>query len=504
MIKKTKEISKDITVLQGNCLDVMKTLPDNSIDSIITDPPYGLSKQPDIVEIMSHWVKGEYISPKATGGFLGLLWDSFVPAPDIWKECFRVLKPGGTALVFAGSRTQDLMSVSLRFGGFQIKDTFMWLFGSGYPKGKSLSKAIDKKYKKNNEVMLSKKLCGEWLRESRKELKLTVIDVSKHFPSKTGGRTGCVTNWEKGKIPTWKHYAKLKDILKLDDRFDYLIKGRPKDWVAAEREVVGVNPNQRPNTSKDSYKMNGGKEFNITLSKTEEALKWDGWINHGIKPAYEAIIVAVKPNEGTYVDNALKWGVSGFWVEGCRIPLQQEDTGQLRTLKQTEKSEKNGWGMNQNSTREAQVIQPTGRFPANVIFDEEAAAYLDSQNKPTKSGKMKAGTVRKNREGYSGPMSEKTGKETIGDSGNVSRFFYCARASKSEKGIYNIHSTVKPLKLMEYLCNLTKTPTGGVVLDPFAGSGTTGVACKQIDRPCILIEQKEEYVDIINKRLEEL
>src|SRR5690625_123950 len=131
-------------VIHGDCLDVLKELDDNSVDSVVTDPPYGLSKEPDINEVLSKWLAGEEYD-HGHGGFMGKSWDSFVPHPDIWREVYRVLKPGGHALVFAGTRTQDLMTISLRLAGFEVRDVIEWLYFSGFPKSHDVSKAFDKR-----------------------------------------------------------------------------------------------------------------------------------------------------------------------------------------------------------------------------------------------------------------------------------------------------------------------------------------------------------------------
>jgi site-specific DNA-methyltransferase (adenine-specific) len=332
-------------VITGDCMEILKQIPDNSIDTVITDPPYGLSDHNEklIRTTLSKWLNGEEDYIPKTKGFMNKSWDAFVPPPAVWKEIFRVMKPGATILVFAGSRTYDLMTISLRLAGFEIKDTLMWLYGSGFAKATDISKQIDKK-------------------------------------------------------------------------------------------------------------------------ENEKAKLWNGYKSHGLKPAYEPIIMAIKPNDGSYAENALKWGVAGLNIDGSRV----------------------------NET-------PQGRFPANVIIDEETAKMIDQQ------------------------------------SSWASRFFYCAKASKNERefglddlpykigggmkgtetqtlltGSGNIrnnlrknhHPTVKPLKLIEYLCKLTKTPTGGIVLDPFAGSGTTAMACIITNRPFILIEKDPEYSLIAQKRIE--
>ena len=131
-------------IIHGDCLEVLRKMDDYSVDSVVTDPPYGLSKEPNISEVLAKWLAGEPYD-HGHGGFMGKAWDSFVPHPDVWKEIYRVLKPGGHALVFAGTRTQDLMTVALRLGGFEIRDVIEWLYFSGFPKSMDVSKAFDKR-----------------------------------------------------------------------------------------------------------------------------------------------------------------------------------------------------------------------------------------------------------------------------------------------------------------------------------------------------------------------
>ncbi|MGR6115823.1 DNA-methyltransferase [Aeribacillus composti] len=139
-------------ILKGDCLDRLKELPDNSVDSVVTDPPYGLSKEPDIEEVLTKWMNGEPYDHRH-GGFMGKRWDSFVPHPDIWREVHRVLKPGGRALVFAGTRTQDLMTIALRLAGFEVRDVIEWLYFSGFPKSMDVSKAFDKRAGAEREIV---------------------------------------------------------------------------------------------------------------------------------------------------------------------------------------------------------------------------------------------------------------------------------------------------------------------------------------------------------------
>ena len=136
-----------MNIIHGDCLEELKKLEDNSVDAIVTDPPYGLSntKPQQVADVLKAWVTGDTVSvPTKRGGFMGADWDSFVPPPAVWEECMRVLKPGGHMAVFAGSRTQDLMGLSIRLAGFEIRDTLGWVYGSGFPKSHNIGKAIDK------------------------------------------------------------------------------------------------------------------------------------------------------------------------------------------------------------------------------------------------------------------------------------------------------------------------------------------------------------------------
>jgi len=141
-------------IINGDSLEELKALPASSVDAIVTDPPYGLGNfsPSDIADCMAAWASGKEWQPKG-GGFMGKSWDAFVPPPELWREVFRVLKAGGHALVFAGTRTQDLMSISLRLAGFEIRDCLMWLYGSGFPKSHNIAKAIDRHYGLDGEVI---------------------------------------------------------------------------------------------------------------------------------------------------------------------------------------------------------------------------------------------------------------------------------------------------------------------------------------------------------------
>lgn len=383
-------------LINGNSLDVLKTLPDNSVDAIVTDPPYGLSQhsQADIVNALTAWLAGEeYTHGKA--GFMGKDWDSFVPSPMLFKECLRVLKPGGNMLCFAGARTQDLMGIAIRLAGFELRDNALFLYGSGFPKGCNIAKGIDKAlgiFEKDRPVI--------------------------------------------GKNPSYR--------------------SNEYDWVGG----VGGKTPMRP--------------LNKTGNVTPEAKRWEGW-NTNIKPAYEPIIMARKPLDGTVVNNVLKHGVGGLNIDACRVE-SDDVVGEREDKKNTQ-----------------------GRYPANVILD--GSDSVEALFPYTKCGDKKIGQI-------SGGMFG-TGKSILynqkGSEGSASRYFYHAKASKRDRdeGLesMNGHPTVKNTALMRHLVRLV-TPKGGIVLDPFMGSGSTGKACMYEGMQFIGIELNPEYIEIAKARIE--
>ncbi len=382
-------MSEQYVTLQGNSLEVLKDLPDNSVDSVVTDPPYGLS-------------------------FMGKKWDYDVPSTDIWREVLRVLKPGGYLLSFGGTRTYHRMVVNIEDAGFEIRDQIQWLYGSGFPKSHDVSKAIDKA-------------------------------------------------------------------------------------AGAEREVVGQYKSPEANTRKDTTSADSNyrpdqpeirlADALITAPATPEAKQWEGW-GTALKPANEPIVLARKPlSEKTVAENVLKWGTGGLNIDATRIGTEKVEKG--RTGRSEAVSESYGKKLMGTEVQEF----ATGRFPANLILDECAAEMLDAQSGALGSGGSKRNSKKSELHGWTG-----TDNDRIKDSGGASRFFYVAKASKRERGEGNVHPTVKPIKLMEYLIKLI-TPPNGVILDPFMGSGSTGVAAIGLGYTFLGIELSQEYVDIAEKRL---
>lgn len=366
-------------VIEGDNLATLKTYPDNYFDAVVTDPPYGLS-------------------------FMGKKWDYDVPRVELWAEVFRVLKPGGHLLAFAGTRTQHRMAVNIEDAGFEIRDLIAWVYGSGFPKSLDISKAIDKAAGAEREILNYKNLGAG------------------------------ITSFEMGGVNTGK-----------------TLNGR--DPIKAQKRAEKA------------------QNYEITAPATDAAKEWEGW-GTALKPALEPITVARKPIEQTVAANVLKYGTGGLNIDGARVEAGND----------------------------------LGRWPANLIHDgsEEVLKLFPeagSMDPNPRNNKVKTG-----QNGIYGTFEAVTTQGYSDNGGSAARFFYCPKASKSErdnglKENKNFHPTVKPVDLMRYLVKLV-TPKGGTVLDPFNGSGTTGVACKLEGFNYVGLEFDPEYCKISRARIE--
>lgn len=388
-------------VINMECLIGMRMmLANNSIDAVVTDPPYGLSKQPDMNEVLHHWLNGDdYVH--TGGGFMGKTWDSFVPGPSVWKEVFRVLKPGGHLLAFFGTRTYDLGTLAIRLAGFEIRDQIDWVYGSGFPKSLDVSKATD------NE-------------------------------------------------------------------------------------------------------------------------QWQGW-GTALKPAHEPICVARKPLTGTVAENILQFGTGGMNIDGCRTELNGD-------FKSSANGRPSITGLSDNyDPSTANQPDTQGRWPANLIHDGSDEVVNLFPAKAGAAAPVKGTEQSEVTNGIYGKFNDRVPGQFYSDTGSAARFFYCAKASKSDRdegvmlamvtgaemtgrepdtdglnspragagrtsGARNNHPTVKPTALMQWLVRLV-TPPGGKVLDPFAGSGSTGKACAIEGFEFIGFEMDPHYCEIAKQRI---
>ena len=512
------------TIIHGDCLEELKKLEDNSVDAVICDPPYGLSntKPTQVADVLAAWVTGETEAvPAKRGGFMGKDWDSFVPPPAVWAECMRVLKPGGHMAVFAGARTQDLMGLSIRLAGFEIRDTLGWVYGSGFPKSMDISKAIDRR---RDEDLEPQARVAKWLVDRMAEKGMTRKNISDHFNAANVAQQW-TTYWTDGavkpRVPKWGQWQELKRLLEFSDEMDAEVwrlngrKGTPGEaWK--KREVVGAKRVTGAEGTAGGFAngiasqrglATGEREIDITAPATSEAQRWDGW-GTALKPAIEPIILARKPLDGTVANNVLAHGVGGLNIDACRVPGVKPDT--------TRGASVNASSMAGPLGGQGRITDDgKGRFPANVLLDEHAAKEMDKQSGITKDGTH----VGRNRDGsqtaneiYAGPWKKDTRDIGYGGEGGASRFFpvfkYQAKAPKRERPVIVRedggkiqHPTVKPLALMEWLVTLI-TPEGGTVLDPFAGTGTTLQAATNKGFNPIGIEADADYIQLIHQRME--
>lgn len=461
---------KPYTLILGDCLDKMKELPESSVDSIVTDPPYEL-------------------------GFMGKTWDSTGIAYSVpmWKEALRVLKPGGYILAFGGSRTYHRMTCAIEDAGFEIRDQIMWVYGSGFPKSLDVSKAIDKIG--GSDFM---DWFPEWLEEYRVKAGISRNQLAEHFRSRSGGKTGCIWNWEHGiRTPSAAQFNRLCELLHIPAEPLEVIERR----VLAERRGVTKTFNVGAETVVGDRKP-------ITAPATDAAKQWGGW-GTALKPAHEPICVARKPLEGTVAQNVLKHGTGAINIDGCRVAVDPvADASQLRTMNRNQRTDDTAgqeWGMSKNGGDEPTVVRADGRWPANLIHDgsdEVVFQFPNSGNGNGKGAYSYAGREYDNKDTSMFNGDKPQAPSNFNDSGSASRFFYCAKTPKRERGEGNNHPTVKPLALMRYLCRLV-TQKNGTILDPFTGSGSTGIAAIQEGFQFIGIEKDEAYLPIATKRISE-
>jgi len=433
----------------------------------VTDPPYGLA-------------------------FMGKRWDYDVPSVEVWQECLRVLKPGGHLLAFAGTRTQHRMAVRIEDAGFEIRDMIAWVYGSGFPKSLDVSKAIDAQDAVQEQQARRYKFTA-WVRSTG----VTSKQIDDATETNMGGHY--TTAASQPAIMTREHLEACRHLL-----------GDVPEWVEREcdirsiesqtlknREVVGQG--WRVDRKEGAVNYGGGTPdgaYDITAPATEAAKQWQGW-GTALKPALEPITVARKPFPGTVAENVLEHGTGALNVDGCRVATSE--TLQGSTVPNDIRGGAFAAGHNPNPGDIAAYRQSDlGRFPANLIHDgSDEVTGLFPETAPAKAGQRGAGKAETGCYGAYGGESTERGHDDAG--GSASRFFYCAKASADERR-RSKHPTIKPVALMRYLVRLV-CPAGGVVLDPFAGSGTTIEAARLEHCRAIGIEREAEYCADILERL---
>lgn len=507
-----------VSVYHGDSIDTMRELPDNSVDSIVTDPPYGLSaaSPQQIADTMVAWATGDRAYMPAGKGFMGKSWDGFVPPPALWDEAMRVLKPGGHLLAFAGSRTQDLMGLSIRLAGFEIRESVCWLYGSGFPKSLDVSKAIDKARTEDLEpaAAVAKFIVQHMTAKglTRQDLNREVVGVEHAGGSAQQWTTVSTTGAVKPRIPQWEQWQALKSLLGFGDEMDAEVwrlngrKGKPGDNFDA-REVLSERVTEVKGGSWADHSATGRftvgeKVIRETAPATPAAQEWEGW-GTALKPAFEPVVVGRKPLVGTVAQNVQRYGTGALNIDGSRI-----GTGEgIASAGGTRRS-----GGIMGGSEPLGGWSPTpgqGRWPANVVLDETTATLLDQQSGLLGAGSYPGRTQAKpkfngstyaNGQVYDGKVDAEPRRT---DAGGASRFFYVAKAPKRERPVVDgvAHPTVKPLALMRWLVKLV-TPAGGTVLEPFAGSGATVEACLLEGFNVIAVEREAEYLPLIQARID--
>jgi DNA modification methylase len=423
----------------------MRLLADCSIDAIVTDPPYGLE-------------------------FMGKEWDgygtnaAFGAWCETWlAECLRVLKPGGHILAFGGTRTWHRLACAAEDVGFGMRDSLAWLYGSGFPKSLNVGKAIDKQDAAGERLRRSFKFTG-WVSGHMSAVqasRLTDSDMGHHYT--THPTQPCVA--------TAEMFDKLRPALPaVPEWVEALVADRTVESENFKRRrKVGEKTSGIANKDEGPrYTVGAGKSVtvDITAPATAEAAQWEGF-GTALKPAFEPIVMGRKPFRGTVAANVLEQGAGALNVGGCRIG---------------------------------------GRFPANVILDEYTAAIVDEQSGQVSGvvdfvGLGNSASFRPGETGKTGSVIDTT--NAVKDTGGASRFFYTAKANQAERPTADgtSHPTVKPISLMQWLIRLV-TPPGGVVLEPFAGSGTTVEAAIKETVRCVAIERDATYLPLIRARID--
>jgi site-specific DNA-methyltransferase (adenine-specific) len=432
-----------------------------------------------MAEMLRAWLDCGHYDGKASKGFMGTTWDAQVPQPALWKEVLRVLKPGGHMLAFSSPRNYDLMGLSVRLAGFEIRDCirylqksgapllvhFSWVFGSGFPKSLDISKKLD-------------------------------------------------------------------------------------EMAGMERKVVGQsnsNVYKEGKNHKFYSEEEGNPEYEkgtITAPASEAAKKWAGW-HSSLKPAWEAIVLARKPlSESSIAENVLKHGTGALNIDATRIPTDDNLNGGAHAENTTERAGQDMWTRDRKSDTNCfkrggagEYQQPDGRYPANLAWDGSGEVAKEF---PSNTGGDKRGQCEGRRDGGFADIGAENGDgepnaRVYADTGSVSRFFYCGKATRDDRdsGLdgmdeqtadpyaqhrgrmpegsdrfdgkpaavgRNIHPCCKPVSLMRWLVRLC-TPEGGVVLDPFMGSGSTGKACMLENFRFVGVEMEQQYIEIARRRI---
>jgi len=570
----------------GDCLDVMRGMEPNSVDAIVTDPPYGLEfmgKEWDRLDTAhAKRDRADELSVESKRPFLAhsVSYQRGKSAQDwhyAWAvEALRIAKPGCHLLAFGGTRTFHRLACAIEDAGWEIRDTLMYVYGSGFPKSHNIgckcggNNGAEPKAERDMRPMRDADVSSP-IPDQETTGQVLFEDVPEQGISKNGAearngndRPGQSGMEGRGNILSEARELQANQICPLPDGVlgdgpeGRLCDGASPDSGDGNRKGVtqgGGRPSQEPRPAGQSPR----KPRTVCVeSETQKDGGGTGRVcptcgglldrvgyGSALKPAWEPIIMARKPLDGTVAANVQKWGTGAINIDGCRIP----SGGNVANTSPSHRTPQDGWDRPWRHDKEAAArtyaakvdgnrkAVEQGRWPSNLCHDgsEEVLELFPEtngvghyRNEMGPAGKFFGGNIKKIRQQ----------QWNLEKSGSAARFFYCAKASRAEREagcegmeerpsqcavgmkqvtaknwgdgnevVYerttkarNFHPTVKPLALMRYLCRLV-TPPNGLILDPFMGSGTTGMAAKIEGFRFIGIEQEQEYVDIAERRI---
>lgn len=498
-------------VIHADVVTACNALPANSFDACFCDPPYGVR-------------------------FMNQRWDYEVPAADLWRAVFRVLKPGAPLIAFSATRTYHRAVVEIEDAGFEIRDQLAWLYASGFPKSLDVAKAIDKQRFDRDDVLK----VTRWVRETAKRNRVSNARIDEAF-----GFAGMAGHWTSAKsqpsVPTLEQVPALLAVLGTDDvpddvkRLLYDLNGRKRqpgeNWF--KREVLGHRPGLLGSGFGDTgHGLHSAPDaVAVTASASDAARTWEGY-GTALKPAYEPAVLARKPLEGTVAENVQKWGVGALAIDASRITRDDDDAPSGWSTTGSKASENRA--MSGKNYERAPKEDAAARWPSNLMLDAGAGARLDEQTGDRKSTPFRENVA----EGNVLPLTKRTAGG-YADSGGASRFYFCPKASTEErelgcaafplrsagamtgdreegsdglnsprsgagrgKGARNHHPTIKPVDLMRYLARLIMPPAPGKLLVPYAGSGSEMIGARLAGWSDITgIEWNEEFAEIARARV---
>lgn len=544
----------------GDCRDGIKSIPDNSIDAIVTDPPYALvsigkrsGKDGSAPATPKEGKDGAYA--RASAGFMGKQWDTGETAfaVEFWEECFRVLKPGGHVVAFSGTRTYHRLAVAIEDAGFEIRDQLAWVYGSGFAKSHAVDlgmwKGVINCQSKESAPLVvqvstfTHATCGVAKEHIAVALAVILPEAGPALIMRTGkaGDTPAVTvmslsESERTAISLSTGWSwPTQSVESFDPRSMYTTETASKQITDPEIWKLLTSQTMQEYTPCSVTLQNGWAWPAVTVasSSSEEntnksaipiltALAPATWNpvaqakgkGSGLKPAWEPICLARKPLIGTVVDNVLTHGTGAINVDGCRVGIDEselvQDDGQRVTTTAHDGYLRPGASMfnTGKSAKRAGPSNASGRFPANILHDgsdEVVSAFPNTvASKAGSRGLMNSGRYCGVAAGLG--CNPVNGTDSIrghnDNGGSAARFFYSAKASKHDRA-GSKHPTVKPVALMQWLIRLV-CPKGGTIIDPFSGSGTTGAAAYLEGVNAILCEREEEYLSDIRSRLNAL